>query len=99
MPEPLETQTANEALPLFRPEAVAKQERFFGEVLRIRPFSFMFLAWLVFAAAVTACALFFGTYTETLPVRGVSSRAPMLETHRRLFELLKPSPVRGTSQP
>jgi len=77
MQQPAETQCATEPLPLFRPEVLCRQERFFGEVLLIRPFSFWFLGRLVIgAAALTSCVLFFGTYTETMPVRGVLWRGP-----------------------
>lgn len=38
-------------LPLFRPEAMAEQERMHGDVLRIRPLSLVFFAWLAAAAA------------------------------------------------
>jgi hypothetical protein len=74
MPDAVETQCATEPLPLFRPEALCKQERFFGEVLLIRPFSFWFLAWLVIGmAALTGTVVFFGTHTKVAIVRGVSS--------------------------
>jgi hypothetical protein len=70
MQQPAETQCATEPLPLFRPEVLSKQERFFGEVLRIRPFSFGFLAWLVLAmAALTGAVVFFGTHTQSATVR------------------------------
>lgn len=39
-------------LPLFRPEAMAEQERTYGDVLRIRPLSLFVFIWL--AAAVAA---------------------------------------------
>jgi hypothetical protein len=75
MQQPIETQRATESLPLFRSEVLCKRERFFGEVLLIRPFSLGFLAWLVTGAvALTYSVLFFGTYTETVPVRGVLLR-------------------------
>ena len=113
MQQPAETQCATEPLPLFRPEVLSKQEGFFGEVLHIRPFSFGFLGGLVIGAAtLTYCVLFFGTYTETAPARGVW-RGPKLESsrfsspknhaseagQRRLIELFEPSSVRRKSQP
>lgn len=80
MQQPPETQCATEPLPLFRAEVLSKQESFFGEVLRIRPFSFRFLACLVIgAAALACCVLFFTTYTETVPVRGVLVHGPTLK--------------------
>ena len=81
MQQPAETQCATEPLPLFRAEVLSRQERFFGEVLLIRPFSFGFLGWLIIgAAALTYCVLFFNTYTETVPVQGVLLRGPTLES-------------------
>jgi hypothetical protein len=83
MPQPAETQCATEPLPLFRPEVLSRQERFFGEALLIRPFSFGFLAWLVAGASALAyCVFFFGTYTETAHLRGVVLRGPKLENSR-----------------
>lgn len=38
-------------LPLFRPEAMAEQERMHGDVLRIRPLPLVFFTWLAAAAA------------------------------------------------
>lgn len=65
MPHAAGTQCATEPLPLFRPEALSKQERFFGEVLRIRPFSFRFLGLLALGmAALVGGVLLFGTYLE-----------------------------------
>jgi hypothetical protein len=60
-----ETQCASEPLPLFRPEVLSKRERFFGEVLRIRPFSIGLLCWLVIGmCALTGGVLFFATYAQ-----------------------------------
>jgi len=53
-------------LPLFRPEVLAaQQQKFYGEVLHIRPFSgqFFILLGIVIAAAVLGI-LFLGRYTE-----------------------------------
>jgi hypothetical protein len=81
MQQSAETQCATGPLPLFRPEVLCKQGRFFGEVLLIRPFSCGFLGWLTCgAAALTFCVLFFGTYTEMVRVRGVLLRGPTLES-------------------
>lgn len=106
--QPGETDSAAEPLPLFRPEALSKQDRFFGEVLRIRPISFAFLGWLVIGIAAVMCGvLFFGSYTEPSPVRSVLPRGATLKKsrftsearRRRLFELFEPSSVRGKPQP
>jgi len=81
MQHPAEFQCATGPLPLFRPEVLSKQERFFGEVLLIRPFSFALLGYLAIgAAALTCCVLFFCTYTETIPVRGVLLRMPTVKS-------------------
>ena len=81
MQQPTERECATDSLPLFRPEVLSKQEKFFGEVLHIRPFSFGFLGWLaIAAAALTYCVLFFGTYTETVAVRGILLRASTLKS-------------------
>lgn len=72
--------TSLDPLPLFRPELLSKQERFFGEVLKIRPFSFTLLACFVAVpAALIACGLYFGAYIDTIPVQGVLFRAPTLK--------------------
>jgi len=62
-----------EPLPLFRPEAIAAlQQKFYGEIIIIRPFSLMLLCW--FALGITAAVLgflFLGQYTERGRVPGV----------------------------
>lgn len=58
-------------LPLFRPEALAARQNFHGEVLFIRPFSWVFLCCL--CACVAAVALIFllvARYTPTAKVQG-----------------------------
>jgi hypothetical protein len=59
--------------PLFRPEAVAAlQQKFYGEIILVRPFSLMLLCW--FALGITAAVLgflFIGQYTESAHVPGV----------------------------
>jgi hypothetical protein len=60
-------------LPLFRPEAIAAlQQKFYGEIILVRPFSLMLLCW--FALGITAAVLgflFLGQYTERARVPGV----------------------------
>jgi hypothetical protein len=60
-------------LPLFRPEAIAAlQQKFYGEIILIRPFSLMLLCW--FALGITAAVLgflFLGQYTERARVPGL----------------------------
>jgi hypothetical protein len=71
-----------EPLPLFRPEALAAQEqKFYGEIILIRPFSLMLLSW--FALGITAAVLgflFLGHYTERAHVSGVIAAAVSSET-------------------
>ncbi|HEY5029092.1 MAG TPA: hypothetical protein VIK39_11830 [Candidatus Angelobacter sp.] len=59
--------------PLFRPEAVAAlQQKFYGEIILVRPFSLMLLCW--FALGITAAVLgflFVGQYAESAYVPGV----------------------------
>ena len=71
-----EPASSTEPLPLFRPEVLCKQERFFGEVLSVRPLSFGFFGWLVIGVALTSCLLLFGVYSETAPVSGILLRSP-----------------------
>ena len=60
-------------LPLFRPEALAgQQQKFYGEIILIRPFSLLLLSW--FAVGITSAVLGFlllGHYTERAHVSGV----------------------------
>src|SRR6476469_3948137 len=62
-----------EPLPLFRPEAIAAlQQKFYCEIILIRPFSLVLLCW--FALGITAAVLgflFLGQYTERARVQGV----------------------------
>ncbi|HJX84123.1 MAG TPA: hypothetical protein VJ723_07260 [Candidatus Angelobacter sp.] len=52
-------------LPLFRPEALAAQQKLNGEILLIRPFSLLCLGWLgTGIAAVVFGYLLLGHYTE-----------------------------------
>jgi hypothetical protein len=63
----------SEPLPLFRPEALAAvQQKFYGEIILIRPFPLMLLGW--FAVGIAAAVLGFlllGQYTERARVSGV----------------------------
>jgi membrane fusion protein len=60
---------------LFRPEAVAsQQQKFYGEILLIRPLSLALLCWLGIGIACAVLAfLLLGHYTETVHVTGVLS--------------------------
>src|SRR5258708_21024911 len=66
-------------LPLFRPEAIAAlQQKFYGEIILVRPFSLMLLCW--FALGITAAVLgflFLGQYTERARVPGIISASSL----------------------
>src|SRR6476646_987014 len=66
-------------LPLFRPEAIAAlQQKFYGEIILVRPFSLMLLCW--FALGITAAVLgflFLGQYTERARVPGIMSASSL----------------------
>ena len=67
-----------EPLPLFRPEALAaQQQKFYGEIILIRPFSLVLLSW--FAIGITASVaafLLLGHYTERAHVSGIIAGGP-----------------------
>jgi hypothetical protein len=69
----VESHSNETPLPLFRPEAIAAlQQKFYGEIILVRPFSLMLLCW--FALGITAAVLgflFLGQYTERARVPGV----------------------------
>jgi hypothetical protein len=69
----VESHSNGNALPLFRPDAVAAlQQKFYGEIILVRPFPLMLLCW--FALGITAAILgflFLGQYTERTRVPGV----------------------------
>jgi hypothetical protein len=70
-----------EPLPLFRPEALAaQQQKFYGDIVLIRPFSLFLLSW--FAIGITAAVLGFlllGHYTEQIRVSGVVVVSPAVD--------------------
>jgi len=69
----VESHSSETPLPLFRPEAIAAlQQKFYGEIILIRPFPLMLLCW--FALGITAAVLgflFLGQYTERARVPGI----------------------------
>src|SRR5690349_117865 len=79
-------------LPLFRPDALAdQQQKFYGEVILIRPLALMALGWL--AVGIVAAALGFlllGHYTEKahvtgMPVMALSSSASAAKPRAEFF--------------
>jgi hypothetical protein len=67
-PEP-----SSQPLPLFRAEALAaQQQKFYGEILLLRPFSLTLLVWLgIGISAAVLGFLLLGTYTEKAHIGGV----------------------------
>jgi multidrug efflux pump subunit AcrA (membrane-fusion protein) len=59
-------------VPLFRPEALdAQQQKFYGEILLLRPLSLTLSAWVgTGIAALVAAFLFWGSWTEVAHVAG-----------------------------
>src|SRR6266550_4414794 len=83
-------------LPLFRPEALAaQQDKFYGQIILIRPFSLLFFGWLGIAlAACTMAFLVLGRYTEKAHVPGVlagSSAATAPDGSQRTANFYVPS--------
>jgi hypothetical protein len=72
LPKPI-PEPASEPLPLFRPEAIqAQQQKFYGEILLIRPLSLTLLIWLGIGISATVLAyLLLGTYREKTRISGV----------------------------
>ena len=66
-------ESSSQPLPLFRAEALAaQQQKFYGEILLIRPFSLTLLVWLGIGISTVALGfLLLGTYTEKAHVGGV----------------------------
>lgn len=60
-----------DSLPLFRPQALAAQQKSYGEILLIRPFSLLFLGWLGIGIVATVFGfLTLGHYTEKAQITG-----------------------------
>jgi hypothetical protein len=77
----VESHSTEPPLPLFRPEAIAAlQQKFYGEIILIRPFPLMLLCW--FALGITAAVLgflFLGEYTERARVPGIINSGGLSE--------------------
>ena len=77
----VESHSNEPPLPLFRPEAIAAlQQKFYGEIILIRPFPLMLLCW--FALGITAAVLgflFLGQYTERARVPGIINSGGLAE--------------------
>jgi hypothetical protein len=65
-----------QALPLFRPEALAAQETMHGDVLRIRPLPLIFFLWLGAALGAVAIIYLVAGHYEPLIHRLLSRRTP-----------------------
>lgn len=68
-----EPQCTERPLPLFRPEALAaQQQKFYGEILLIRPLSLTLFVWLgIGLASAVIGFLLLGHYTEKTRVSGI----------------------------
>ncbi len=67
----------NAPLPLFRPEALVTQDRLYGEILLIRPFSLTVLAWVAFGiTGAVLCGLFLVRYPEFVTISGSVVNSP-----------------------
>lgn len=68
-----EPECTQQPLPLFRPEALAaQQQKFYGEILLIRPLSLTLFVWLGMGLASAVIAfLLLGHYTERIRVSGI----------------------------
>jgi len=55
--EPVNEPNGNALLPLFRSEALLAPERGYGEILRIRPFSWAVLGWVAGGIAVAVAGV------------------------------------------
>jgi len=65
-------ESSPQPLSLFRAEALAAQQKFYGDILIIRPFSHTLLLWLgIGISAAVLGFLLLGTYTEKAKVAGV----------------------------
>ena len=69
----IEPQCTEQPLPLFRPEALAaQQQKFYGEILLIRPLSLTLFVWLGIGLASGVIGfLLLGHYTEKIRVSGI----------------------------
>jgi len=86
VPDSRASHNGSPVLPLFRPEALAyQQQKFYGDIILIRPLSLTLLTGFVIALTAAAIALLgFGHYTEKarLPISpGSGLSANQLELH------------------
>src|SRR5215470_17722513 len=68
VPDSRASHNGGNPLPLFRQEALLhQQQKFYGDIILIRPLSLTLLAWLALAIVALAVGLlWFGRYTEKL---------------------------------
>ena len=97
LPQPLSEQPS-QPLPLFRPEAIeAQQQKFYGEILLIRPLSLTLLIWLgIGISAVVLAYLLLGTFTERTRISGVLLAGG---TSRQMADFYVPAPAIKFVQP
>ena len=84
-----------EPLPLFRAEALAaQQQKFYGEILLIRPLSLALLGWLgISISSLVLGFLLLGHYTEKVTVSGAIAATD--SNHRVEAELYVPARAAG----
>jgi HlyD family secretion protein len=97
LPKPI-PEPPSPPLPLFRPEAIeAQRQKFYGEILLIRPLSLSLLIWLAIGISAAILAyLALGTYTERTRITGVLLAG---ETAKRQADFYVPSRAIGFVHP
>src|SRR5947207_8254903 len=88
-------QGAAKPLPLFRAEALAaQQQKFYGEILLIRPLSLALLGWLgISISSLVLGFLLLGHYTERVTVSGAIAASD--SNHRVEADLYVPARAAG----
>jgi hypothetical protein len=96
-PDLASPQGSEKPAPLFRAEAIeAQQQKFYGEILLIRPLSLALLGWLGIGISVLVLGfLIFGHYTERVAVSGTVVDASGPE-HAITADLYVPSRALGS---
>lgn len=83
--EPPANKPHDTSLPLFRPEALATQEKLFGQIMLICPLSFTFWGWFVTGIALIGLGLsFFDTYAPINGIYGILSGPQTIDTPQSL---------------
>jgi hypothetical protein len=93
--------SAASTLPLFRAEAMAaQQQKFYGEIILIHPFSLTFLTMLaVFIASIVFGFLLLGQYTTVAHVSGILPASYSPSDQRSLANLYVPAQALPFARP